>query len=47
MREFAIAQLMWDLARFGVTKVVPLLRLQTPKHRQRAAGKFRINQQIL
>ena len=47
MREFAVAQLVQDLARLGVAIIVALLRLQRAEHVQRAAGELRIDQDIL
>ena len=47
MRQFAVAQLVHDLARLGVAIVVALLRLPAAQHVQRAAGELRIDQDVL
>ena len=47
MREFAVAQFVHDLARFGVAIVVALLRLPAAEHVERAARELRIDQDVL
>ena len=47
MRKFAVAQFVHDLARFGVAIGSSLLGLPAAQHIQRAAGEFRIDQDVL
>ena len=47
MRELAVAQLVHDLARFGVAVVVPLLGLPAAQHVERAACELRVDQHVL
>lgn len=47
MSELAETKFVGNFPRFGVAKVVALGRLQRPEHPERAAGKMRMNDDVL